>query len=266
MPEDEKQQSAPEPAAVPAKVKREVVILQDSEGYWRRADNGKRVCGKKTAFRHTPCKRYPLKGFTVCKRHGGAGAKANMKHGLWAQGGENTYYLENEIKQHMERTDLKSLSFAVASSRAIFEKRLQELQKRNERAQKLDEKDFIRLQIERLQRYVDISERFKTLALTPGDHEWLAQERGVEELSEKDADALWRGIEFYTRAVERMVKIEDGLRLTLDIGGMQDLMQATSAAIKDAVREVVDEKTAEAVQVNVEGRLRRLVAVTATRA
>jgi len=188
--------------------------------------------------------------------------RSNLVHGKYAST-DTKLFLAERIDKQLNDPHLRSLEPVVAQVKAIFEKRLEELKRRNDRARGLGPKEFIQAQINRLQKYLELAEKFKSGTLTDADNEWLDSERGAEELTAKDADALYRGIETTSRVVERMVKVEEGFKMTIDFPRMGDLVRALQGEIKQAVRAVMDEKAAEEVQKQLETRFRRMAAIPA---
>ena len=209
------------------------------------------------------CKRPRYGRTSVCRKHGGAGAEASVKHGLHRLlKDQRTPLLSKQIEE-VEKLweDPKSMRHEITFIRAIYLKRIREIESANALLLTASPEEVVRHKIEELRRFVAIGQKLQEgKTITKAETEFIDSHRLRQELSAYDAKALSGILENSTRIVERMVRIEDGLQVNISLPELGGMIDQVKTAVRDAVEEFADEEVARAIKASLAKRFRKLAA------
>jgi len=190
------------------------------------------------------------KGSPTCRFHGGSGGEARVTHGRYRKIKPAPIPLLGErikeVRQHWK--DPKSLRLELEHLRAIYLSRLRTIEQHNAVKLNLSAEEIVREKIAELRRFVEIGQVLhEVTVITQDDRDFVDSFRVTEELSAKDARAIASLIDMASKTVERMCKIEDGLRVTVSIPEIGGLVSQLKAEIRSAIKEELGDEAAERV-------------------
>jgi len=209
----------------------------------RRCTANSRSTGKR-------CKQTRFKGSPTCRFHGGAGAEANVTHGRNRKIKPTPLPFLSELVKEVKAIwkDPKSLRIELEHLRAIYLSRTRAIEREGTAMLRGTDEDVVKAKIEELKRFADIGRAMQAGETIDQDtKDYIDSFRLVEDLSERDAKALASLIDVASKTVERMCKIEDGLKVTVSMPEMAGIVSDLKKTIRKVVSEVVDEKTAKAI-------------------
>ena len=220
-----------------------------------------RRCTAKSKSTGERCLQPRHKQFNVCRFHGGRGAEASYIHGR--NPGNKCKPLPllqervEEVRAHWKEP--KSLRVELEHLRAIYLSRLRTIEQHNAAKLNMTAEEIVREKIAELRRFVEIGQIIRDgNAITQEDRDFVDSFRVTEELSAKDARAIASLIDMSSKTVERMCKIEDGLKVTVSIPELGGLVSKLKAEIRSAIKEELGDEAAERVQHRLNDRFGKL--------